>query len=87
MESDRIASTVDLIRSLGGGAEPKSDGFDVLGTGFLEGGFVETHGDHRIAMAAAVAATQARDTVTIADAEVASVSWPGFYRALEGLWS
>jgi 3-phosphoshikimate 1-carboxyvinyltransferase len=86
-ESDRINSTVDLIRSLGGGAEPKSDGFDVLGTGFLEGGFVETHGDHRIAMAAAVAATQARDTVTIADAEVASVSWPGFYRALEGLWS
>ncbi len=86
-ESDRIASTVAMIRALAGGAEEHADGFDVVGTGFLEGGVVETRHDHRIAMSAAVAATRSTGTVKIVDADVASVSWPGFYRALEGLWS
>ncbi len=86
-ESDRIATTVALIRALGGGAEPHQDGFSVLGTGFLDAGTVESAGDHRMAMAAAVAATGATGPVRIVDAGVADVSWPGFYRALEALWS
>ena len=76
-----------MIRALGGGAEPTNDGFDIVGLGFLDPGVVETHHDHRIAMAAAVAGTRIDDGVVIRDAEVASVSWPTFYSTLEGLWS
>jgi len=86
-ESDRIEAVVAMIRALGGGIEPCPDGFDVVGTGFLDGGVVETSLDHRIAMAGAVAATKASQPVVIRDAEVASVSWPGFYAVLESLWS
>ena len=86
-ESDRIAAVVGMIRALDGGIEPTDDGFDVVGTGFLSGGTVATHSDHRIAMSAAVAATRADGPVVIRDAEVAAVSWPGFYSTLEGLWS
>jgi 3-phosphoshikimate 1-carboxyvinyltransferase len=86
-ESDRIAAIAEVIRAMGGGLEPFEDGFDVVGTGFLEGGSIHPEHDHRIAMAAAVAATRAAGDVTIEHAEVASVSWPGFYKVLEGLWS
>lgn len=86
-ESDRIEAVVAMIRALDGGIEAAADGFDVVGTGFLSGGVVETHLDHRIAMSGAVAATRADDTVVITDAEVAAVSWPDFYGALEHLWS
>lgn len=86
-ESDRIDAVVAMIRALDGGIESRPDGFDVVGTGFLAGGTIDTASDHRIAMAGAVAATKALDTVIITDAEVASVSWPGFYSTLESLWS
>ncbi len=86
-ESDRIESTVNMIRALGGGAEPTEDGFAVVGTGWLEPGTVASVGDHRIAMAAAVAATGATGPITIEGAGVAAVSWPGFYEQLEATWS
>lgn len=86
-ESDRIASVVGMLQAVDGGCEPTPDGFRVVGTGFLGGGIVETYHDHRIAMAAAVAATRADDAVTIRNAEVASISWPTFYTTLEALWS
>ena len=86
-ESDRIDAVVAMLRALEGGIEPRDDGFEVVGTGFLMGGTIDTASDHRIAMAGAVAATKALDTVIITDAEVASVSWPGFYATLESLWS
>lgn len=86
-ESDRIASTVAMIRALGGGAEATQDGFAIVGTGTLEAGIVEAGGDHRIAMAGAVAALGARGTVTIVGASAADVSWPGFYEDLEATWS
>ncbi|RPI20259.1 MAG: 3-phosphoshikimate 1-carboxyvinyltransferase, partial [Actinobacteria bacterium] len=86
-ESDRITTTVAMITALGGGAEAAGDGFSVVGTGFLDPGTVDSYGDHRIAMAAAVAATGSRGPVRITGAEAASVSWPGFYEALEASWS
>lgn len=86
-ESDRIASTTDMIRTLGGGAEPTDDGFAVVGTGFLDGGVVDAAGDHRIAMTAAVAATAADAPVTVVGASAANVSWPSFYETLEAVWS
>ena len=52
-----------------------------------DGGVVESCGDHRIAMAAGVAATGTRGPVNIAGAEAAAVSWPDFYETLEAVWS
>lgn len=86
-ESDRTRSVAAMIRALGGGAEATEDGFEVLGTGFLAGGAVDAAGDHRIAMAGAVAATAAEGDVTILGASVAGVSWPSFFDTLEAVWS
>ncbi len=86
-ETDRISATVAMVHALGGGAEPTADGFVVVGTGRLDPGRVEARSDHRIAMAAAVAALLVDGAVTIEGAEAAAVSWPGFYDVLEGLWS
>lgn len=86
-ESDRTLSTAAMIRALGGGAEATDDGFAVVGAGFLDGGTVEAAGDHRIAMAAAVAATAAGGPVTISGASVADISWPTFYDTMEAVWS
>ncbi len=86
-ESDRIATTVSMVNALGGGAQARDDGFEVLGLGWLDGGVVEAEGDHRIAMAGAVAATAATGPVTIAGAQSVGVSWPRFFEALEALWS
>jgi len=86
-ESDRIASTVGMIRALGGGAEASNDGFEIIGTGWLESGVVDSVGDHRIAMASAVAAFGTLGPVHIHGAGVAAISWPSFYDDLETLWS
>jgi 3-phosphoshikimate 1-carboxyvinyltransferase len=85
-ESDRIASTTAMIQALDGAIEPATDGFQVVGTGFLGGGEVRSVGDHRIAMAAAVAGLRADGPVEIIGAECAGVSWPEFYETLEEMW-
>jgi 3-phosphoshikimate 1-carboxyvinyltransferase len=87
-ESDRIAATVAMVRALGGSAEPRDDGFVVTGLGArYPGGVVDAAGDHRIAMAAAVAATFSESPVTIRGFEAVDVSWPAFREELEGVWS
>ncbi len=86
-ESDRIASTVAMLRAIGGVIEPTDDGFVVEGSGGYRAGRVQAGGDHRIAMAAAVAATAADGPISVAGAGIAAVSWPGFYDALEAAWS
>ncbi|MBN2114788.1 MAG: 3-phosphoshikimate 1-carboxyvinyltransferase [Acidimicrobiia bacterium] len=85
-ETDRATATVRLIRALGGDAEERPDGFVVQGTGGLAGGSVDAGGDHRIAIAAAVAAVVAPE-VLVEGFEAVAVSWPGFGEALEALWS
>ncbi|MFH1330331.1 MAG: 3-phosphoshikimate 1-carboxyvinyltransferase [Actinomycetota bacterium] len=85
-ESDRVAAAVRLVRSLGGAAEERPDGFAVQGGSGMRAGLVDAGGDHRIAMAAAVAAVTGAE-VTVAGFEAVAVSWPGFAEALEGLWS
>jgi 3-phosphoshikimate 1-carboxyvinyltransferase len=84
-ESDRIASTVAMIRALGGVADATTDGFVVVGTG-LTGGTVSAGGDHRIAMSAAVAASRG-GRVAVDGFDAAAVSWPGFGPALEETWA
>lgn len=87
-ESDRVASVVEMIRSLGGRAEATEDTLQVWGTG-LTGGTVHSHNDHRIAMAAAIAATCCQEPVTILTAESVEKSYPQFweeYRRLGGYY-
>ena len=77
-ESDRVASVVEMIRNLGGTAEAAEDTLRIHGTG-LRGGIVDAHSDHRIAMAAAIAATVCREDVTILGAECVKKSYPKFW--------
>ena len=86
-ESDRAAAAVGLVRSLGGEAAELPDGFTIAGRGGLAGGEVDARGDHRLAMAAAVAAVISPGGVSVRGFEAAAVSWPGFAEALEALWS
>ena len=85
-ESDRVKSIVDMLRSLGGQAEATESTLIVSGTG-LRGGTVNSVNDHRIAMAAAIAATACVDDVTVLGAECVEKSCPKFfdeYRRLGG---
>jgi 3-phosphoshikimate 1-carboxyvinyltransferase len=84
-ETDRIAAIVAMIGSLGGRARDTSDGFEIEPVP-LTGGIVESRGDHRIAMAAAVAAGSGVE-VEVDGFGATGVSWPGFEHALEAMWS
>ena len=84
-ESDRIESTVALIRSLGGHAEPLPDGLLIHGSGRLAGGSVSSYGDHRIAMSAAVASLLCDSAVTVTGAESVGKSYPAFWQAFASL--
>jgi len=81
-ESDRIAVMAEVLRALGTRVEELPDGLVIEGPSRFQSARIDPHGDHRIAMAAAVAATAGSGTVTIDDAGCAEVSFPGFYEAL-----
>jgi 3-phosphoshikimate 1-carboxyvinyltransferase len=83
-ESDRLAGIEESIRALGGTAGVEGDDLVIGGDG-LRGGTVNAHGDHRLAMAAAVGALGAAGPVTIEGIEAAEVSFPGFVPALRAL--
>jgi 3-phosphoshikimate 1-carboxyvinyltransferase len=78
-ESDRIATVVEGLRSLGAEIEARSDGFEVEGRGELRGGTLKAAGDHRLAMLGAVAGLGSRNGVEVDGAEAAAVSYPGFF--------
>lgn len=85
-ESDRVETTLALLHALGGRAEATQDTLTVFPCRFT-GGCVDAADDHRIAMAAAVAATVAAGDVTILGTEAVSKSYPNFwadYRQLGG---
>jgi 3-phosphoshikimate 1-carboxyvinyltransferase len=83
-ESDRLAALANAVRALGGGADVDGDDLVVAGGG-LSGGTVTSSGDHRMAMALAVAAVASTGPVTIERMEAADVSFPGFVRTLAEL--
>ena len=79
-ESDRIATTAAMLRALGVDVDERSDGLIIVGRGGapLNAGRVDAAGDHRIAMAAAVAALRADGPVRIDDVDNVATSFPGF---------
>jgi 3-phosphoshikimate 1-carboxyvinyltransferase len=84
-ESDRIAAMTDALSSLGAAITERRDGFVIEGGDFTPRGSARSHGDHRVAMALAVAALRAPGLVHIEGFEVADVSWPGFAQELRRL--
>jgi 3-phosphoshikimate 1-carboxyvinyltransferase len=84
-ESDRISALAHGLRGLGADVEERPDGFHVRGSRRLTGGQADAHGDHRLAMAFAVAALGAAGPTTITDAGAAAVSYPEFFSVLESL--
>lgn len=83
-ESDRIAMLARGFRRLGADVDEYDDGFSIAG-GPLEGGEADAAGDHRLAMAFAIAGSRARTPVTITGADAVAVSYPGFFAELEAL--
>jgi 3-phosphoshikimate 1-carboxyvinyltransferase len=81
-ESDRIAALCEGLARLGADVEERPDGFILEGGPRLKGAAVRAHGDHRIAMALAVAALAAEGETEIEGALCAAVSFPGFYDVL-----
>ncbi len=76
-ESDRIATMCDGLRRLGVSAIAMADGARILG-GRLQGGVVDAHGDHRVAMSFAMAGLRAEQPITILDCANVNTSFPGF---------
>ncbi|MGI9236614.1 MAG: 3-phosphoshikimate 1-carboxyvinyltransferase [Woeseiaceae bacterium] len=83
-ESDRIASMSDGMRNLGITVDESPDAAVVHG-GRFTGGAVESFGDHRVAMALAVAGTVATDTVVVRDVEAVDTSFPGFSECMAAI--
>ncbi len=78
-ESDRIDSTLSLIKNLGGNAKADEDSLTIFGTGKLRGGKCDSFNDHRIVMAAAVASSICENEVIISGAEAINKSYPHFF--------
>ena len=84
-ESDRITALAAGLRAIGVRVEERPDGFRAERDGTPPGGTVDAAGDHRLAMAFAVAALAGAGPSVIAGAGVVDVSYPGFFSALDAL--
>jgi 3-phosphoshikimate 1-carboxyvinyltransferase len=84
-ESDRIASVATNLRLMGADVEEFDDGLRVPGGQRLHGASLDSFGDHRIAMAFAVAALRAEGETEIKGADAAVISFPEFFETLEDL--
>jgi len=81
-ESDRIAACAANLRKMGAQVEERPDGLRIPGGQRLHGAELESFGDHRIAMAFAVAALRAEGETKILGADAAGVSYPSFFEDL-----
>jgi len=84
-ESDRIAGLCAELRKLGVQAEERPDGFAIRGGPIHGGAVVDPHGDHRLAMALAIAGLAAQKPVTVCGAEIVDESFPEFIPAFRAL--
>lgn len=82
-ESDRIATVAAMLDRFGASVEQLPDGLLVRGGRRLSGAICASHGDHRIAMAAAVTGLAAQGETVVRGAECIAVSFPGFYHIIK----
>ena len=86
-ESDRISAVATNLRKMGAQVDEFEDGLRIPGGQTLRGAELDSFGDHRIAMAFAVAALRAEGETVIRGAESAAISYPAFFENLEELTS
>lgn len=84
-ESDRLAACADMLNNLGGNVTVTPDGLEINPTGNMHGGTVDSCGDHRIVMAAAIAALGCNGDVIIKGAEAVEKSYPDFFEDYKNL--
>jgi 3-phosphoshikimate 1-carboxyvinyltransferase len=84
-ESDRIAAIASNLRAMGAAVEEKEDGMVIPGKQQLNGATIDSHEDHRIAMAFSVAALRATGETVIDGSECVAISYPGFFDTLDTL--
>lgn len=83
-ESDRLAALAKNLKAMAAQVEELPDGLIITGPTRLRGAAIDSFGDHRIAMAFAVAGLIADSATTILNAECADISFPGFFELLRG---
>ncbi len=86
-ESNRIDVMVNNLSAMGADIEATDDGMIIHGGKPLHGAFIKTHDDHRIAMSFAIASLAADGETTIDNPDCVTISYPNFYKDLEGLLS
>jgi 3-phosphoshikimate 1-carboxyvinyltransferase len=86
-ESDRIAVVVEELSKIGAEVDERPDGMVIRGQRRLAGGHGDSHQDHRMAMALAVAGLISDEPVTVARAQSVSISYPSFWDDLQRLSS
>lgn len=84
-ESDRVKLTVQELRRMGARIDEEGDALVIEGAGRLTGAVCDSHGDHRLAMALAVAGIVAEGETVIRGAEATDVSYPGFWQDLDSV--
>ncbi len=84
-ETDRLAAIATNLRAMGGQVQETEDGLQITGGVPLHGARLDSFGDHRIAMAFAVAGLFAEGETVITNTECVNTSYPGFYQALENI--
>ncbi len=86
-ESDRIKSMVTELKKMGAAVEEFEDGLSIEGLSGLKGAFIESYGDHRVAMAMTIAGLVADGTTAINGVSSVNISFPGFFEIIERLTS
>lgn len=86
-ESDRITTTVNELSRLGAHIEELPDGMIIHGGHFLNGGVVDSHNDHRLAMSMAVAGLITKGPITIHNAHMIDISYPSFWEDIKKLYA
>jgi 3-phosphoshikimate 1-carboxyvinyltransferase len=84
-ESDRVAGIVEGLTAVGARVSVNGDDIEIKGGTRLTGAVIETHDDHRLAMTFAIAGLIAEGATTVRQPGSAAVSYPGFFRELEGV--
>ena len=84
-ETDRIEATITWLRGAGIECEGHPDGMSIEGAGRIGGGTFDSSDDHRLAMSLGVAGLVSDSPINIADAEVAGISYPGFWAEINRL--
>lgn len=84
-ESDRIAVITENLKAMGGSVTPAEDGMTIEGGAQLHGTRIQTHADHRIAMAFTVAGLNASGETTLDDESCVAISYPSFYEDILAL--